>query len=208
MRLRVVAGKLADHLVWLWRLRYLPFPKIPLSAAGLVGCRRHIRRSHPVRWWWIRQFLPHGRCETAQAERFDDFIACAEFLIANKYTSPKKLAINGQSNGGLLVGATELQRPDLFGAVLAQVGVMDMLRFDKFNSGHHWQQEFGAPSDNEEDSRAILKYSPVQKVHVGTHYPPTFIATADHDDTVYPAHSFKFRNTTGRSRKTQARPPY
>ena len=126
---------------------------------------------------------------------FDDFIACAEFLISNKYTSPKKLAINGQSNGGLLVGATELQRPDLFGAVLAQVGVMDMLRFDKFNSGYAWKQEYGAPSDNEADFRAILKYSPIQNAHAGTHYPATFIATADHDDTVFPAHSFKFAAT-------------
>ncbi len=133
--------------------------------------------------------------KTHKQNVFDDFIGCAQFLIANKYTSPRKLAINGGSNGGLLVGATELQRPELFGAVLAQVGVMDMLRFDKFTIGYAWKPDYGSPSDNEEEFRAILKYSPVQNVHPGTHYPPTFITTADHDDRVFPAHSFKFAAT-------------
>ena len=123
---------------------------------------------------------------------FDDFIACAEYLEANKYTSPKKLAINGGSNGGLLVGAVELQRPELFGAALAQVGVMDMLRFDKFTIGYAWKADYGSPSDNEADFRNILKFSPVHNVKPGVHYPPTFITTADHDDRVFPAHSFKF----------------
>ena len=123
---------------------------------------------------------------------FDDFIGCAQFLIANRYTAPAKLAINGGSNGGLLVGAVELQRPELFGAVLAQVGVMDMLRFDKFTIGYAWKADYGSPSDNEADFRNILKYSPIHNVHAGTHYPPTLITTADHDDRVFPAHSFKF----------------
>ncbi len=85
-----------------------------------------------------------------------------------------------------------MQRPELFGAVLAQVGVMDMLRFDKFTIGYAWKSDYGSPSTNEDEFRAILKYSPVHNVHAGTHYPPTMILTADHDDRVFPAHSFKF----------------
>jgi len=123
---------------------------------------------------------------------FDDFIGCAEYLIANQYTSPKKLAINGGSNGGLLVGAVELERPELFGAALAQVGVMDMLRFDKFTIGYAWKSDYGSPSENEAEFRSNYKFSPVHNVRVGTHYPPTMITTADHDDRVFPAHSFKF----------------
>lgn len=123
---------------------------------------------------------------------FDDFIGCAEYLIGNSYTSAKKLAINGGSNGGLLVGAVELQRPELFGAVLAQVGVMDMLRFDKFTIGYAWKTDYGSPSENEMDFRSNLKFSPLHNVRVGVKYPATMITTADHDDRVYPAHSFKF----------------
>ncbi|WP_263368004.1 prolyl oligopeptidase family serine peptidase [Edaphobacter bradus] len=123
---------------------------------------------------------------------FDDFIAAAEWLIANKYTSTPKLAISGGSNGGLLVGACEIQRPDLFGAALAAVGVMDMLRFDKFTIGWAWKTDYGAPSENEAEFRAIYKYSPLQNLKPGVEYPPTLITTADHDDRVFPAHSFKF----------------
>lgn len=123
---------------------------------------------------------------------FDDFIGAADWLVANKYTSKGKLAINGGSNGGLLMGAVETQRPELFGAVLAQVGVMDMLRFDKFTIGWAWKADYGAPSENEAEFRAIYKYSPVHNVRAGVSYPPTLIMTADHDDRVFPAHSFKF----------------
>ena len=123
---------------------------------------------------------------------FDDFIASAEYLIANKYTSTPHLAIQGGSNGGLLMGAVETQRPELFGAVLADVGVMDMLRFDKFTIGWAWKADYGSPSGNKAEFEAIYKYSPLHNVRKGVKYPPTLITTADHDDRVFPAHSFKY----------------
>lgn len=123
---------------------------------------------------------------------FDDFIAAAEWLIANKYTSPARLAISGGSNGGLLVAACELQRPELFGAVHAAVGVMDMLRFDKFTIGWAWKEEYGAPSEDAAEFAAIYKYSPLHNIKRGVEYPATLITTADHDDRVFPAHSFKY----------------
>ena len=134
---------------------------------------------------------------------FDDFIAAAEWLIANKITSTPKLAIRGGSNGGLLIGAVLNQRPELFGAAIPQVGVMDMLRFDRFTIGHAWVGEFGSPA-NVEDFKAISKYSPLHNIRQGGNYPPTLITTADHDDRVVPAHSFKYAATLQRAQAGKA----
>jgi len=122
---------------------------------------------------------------------FDDFIACAEWLIEHGYTSTSKLAISGGSNGGLLVGACLTQRPELFGAAVAAVGVLDMLRFHTWTIGWAWVSDYGSPDDKAE-FEALLRYSPYHNVKPGTRYPPLLITTGDHDDRVFPAHSFKF----------------
>jgi prolyl oligopeptidase len=135
---------------------------------------------------WHRQAIRGNKQKV-----FDDFIAAAEWLIAQKYTSTPKLAIEGGSNGGLLIGACVTQRPDLFGAALAYVGVMDMLRFDQFGQGAGWVGDYGSPQ-NPEEFKALRAYSPYHNVKQGTRYPPIMVITGDHDARVMPAHSFKF----------------
>ena len=122
---------------------------------------------------------------------FDDFIGAAEYLVKEKYTAPKKIGIQGGSNGGLLVGACLAQRPDLFGSALPAVGVMDMLRFQNFTAGRYWVDDYGS-SDNKEEFEALIKYSPYHALKTGVEYPPTLVTTADTDDRVVPGHSFKF----------------
>ena len=123
---------------------------------------------------------------------FDDFIAAAEYLINQKYTSPEYLAIKGGSNGGLLVGATMLQRPELFKVALPAVGVLDMLRYHTFTAGAGWAYDYGTANDSKEMFDYLKGYSPLHNVKKGVSYPATLITTGDHDDRVVPAHSFKF----------------
>ncbi len=141
---------------------------------------------------------------TQKQNVFDDFIAAGEWLVENKFTQPSKLAIRGGSNGGLLVGACITQRPELFGAALPEVGVLDMLRFHRFTIGHAWRSDYGAadkypneadpsnPYGTEEQFKALFAYSPYHNIKQGVCYPATMVMTADHDDRVVPAHSFKF----------------
>jgi prolyl oligopeptidase len=129
--------------------------------------------------------------KTRKQNVFDDFAAAAEYLIAEQWTQPKRLAISGRSNGGLLVGATMLQRPELFGAALPAVGVLDMLRFREFTIGWAWESDYGSVKDPAE-FKALLAYSPLHNIRPKVEYPATLVTTADRDDRVFPAHSFKF----------------
>lgn len=159
---------------------------IPFLEAGGIYCIANLRGGGEYGEAWHKG----GMLENKQ-NVFDDFIAGAEYLIEQNYTSREKLAIRGGSNGGLLVGACMTQRPDLFAVAIPQVGVLDMLRYHKFTVGWGWAVEYGS-SDNKDQFGYLIKYSPLHNVREGECYPATMITTADHDDRVVPAHSFKF----------------
>ncbi|MGD9101210.1 MAG: prolyl oligopeptidase family serine peptidase, partial [Anaerolineae bacterium] len=161
-----------EHLAWM--------------EMGSVYAHTNLRGGGEYGKPWHEAGMKHNKQNV-----FDDFIAAAEWLIEKGYTRTPRLAIGGRSNGGLLVGACLVQRPDLFGACLPVVGVLDMLRFHKFTIGWAWVSDYGSPEDPDE-FETLLAYSPYHNVRSGTAYPATLIQTGDHDDRVFPAHSFKF----------------
>jgi len=161
-------------------------PNLVWMEMGGIYAQAHLRGGGEYGRDWHEGGMKHNKQNV-----FDDFIGAAEFLIDQGYTRKEKLVIGGRSNGGLLVGACLTQRPDLFGVCLPNVGVMDMLRFHKFTIGWAWVSDYGSP-DDPEAFNYIMAYSPYQNINPGVAYPPTMVMTGDHDDRVFPAHSFKF----------------
>ena len=160
--------------------------RLALIEQGFVFAMANIRGGGEYGDTWHEA----GRRRKRQTT-FDDFIGAAEWLVERKYTKPSRLAIHGQSSGGTLVAAVMHQRPDLFGAVVADAGVMDMLRFQRFTGGAQWIEENGS-SDDADDFAVLARFSPLHTVRAGERYPAILVTAADHDDRVVPVHSYKY----------------